>query len=75
MNIILLKTFAVGKEHSKEEWKTFIRQVVDMGLLTQTAGEYPVLKLNNNSWTVLRGQSQVELFEPVAKQAEASSAW
>jgi ATP-dependent DNA helicase RecQ len=68
----LLKTFAIGREHSKEEWKSFIRQAVDMGLLTQTAGEYPVLKLNNNSWPILRGQSQVELFGPAGKQAEAS---
>jgi ATP-dependent DNA helicase RecQ len=69
----LLKTFAIGQEHSKEEWKSFIRQAIDMGLLTQTSGEYPVLKLNSNSWQVLRGLSHVELFEPSVKQVKASS--
>jgi ATP-dependent DNA helicase RecQ len=68
----LLKTFAIGQEHSKEEWKALIRQVLEQGLLTQTSGEYPVLKLNSNSWQVLRGLLQVELFEPAVKQAEAS---
>lgn len=68
-----IKTFGVGQEYSKEEWKNILRQTIDQGLITQTAGEYPVLKLNANSWPVLRGQLQIELFEPLSKKVDLLS--
>ncbi|HMF71304.1 MAG TPA: RQC domain-containing protein, partial [Flavitalea sp.] len=64
-----LKTYGVGTEWDKDEWKRNIRQLIDMGLVTQTTGEYPVLKLNAGSWSVLRGFTKVELFEPAGKKA------
>ena len=64
-----LKTYGVGTEWDKDEWKRNIRQLIDMGLVTQTAGEYPVLKLNSSSWSILRGLTKVELFEPAGKKA------
>jgi ATP-dependent DNA helicase RecQ len=63
-----LKTYGIGADYSKEQWKTYIRQAVEMGLLVQSAGEYPVLTLNANSWNVLRGLQKVELYEPLSSQ-------
>ena len=68
-----LKTYGIGIEHTKDEWKTFIRQAVDMGLLVQTEGEFPILKLNASSWLVLKGQLKVELLEPLVKGSGSKS--
>jgi ATP-dependent DNA helicase RecQ len=42
-------------------------QLVDGGLLERTAGDRPVLKLNQASWTVMRGQRDVQLLQPKIK--------
>jgi len=40
---------------------------VDGGLLERTPGDRPVLKLNDASWDVMRGQRAVQLLEPKTK--------
>jgi ATP-dependent DNA helicase RecQ len=67
-----IKTFGVGNDLTKEEWKTYIRQCVEIGVLAQSAGEYPVLSLNAMSWNVLRGLQTVELYHPLSSRVTAS---
>lgn len=60
-----VKTFGIGTEWSREEWKTYIRQAINGGFLEQSAGAYPVLKLNQHSYAVLKGMLPVELLKPL----------
>lgn len=59
-----LKTFGVGKDISKEQWKQYGRELLQLGYLQQSAGEYPVLKLTDTSWGVLKGEEKVMLTAP-----------
>ena len=42
-------------------------QLIDDGLLERTSDERPVLRLNDASWEVLRGQRTVQLLQPKAE--------
>ncbi|RYG04074.1 MAG: DNA helicase RecQ [Chitinophagaceae bacterium] len=66
-----LKTYGVGKEWDKDEWKQNIRQLLDLGIAVQTEGQYPILKLSEASWAVLKGNHKVELFEPIVSSRRA----
>ena len=69
-----LKTYGVGKDLSKEEWRRIIKELIQLGLLNQTDGEYPVLTLSPKSEGVLRGQERVLLTEGEVKVAPARPA-
>lgn len=55
-----LKTYGIGKDISKEQWKQYARELIQLGYLQQAAGEYPLLQLTDTSWQVLRGEDKVE---------------
>ncbi|MDQ3535760.1 MAG: DNA helicase RecQ [Bacteroidota bacterium] len=55
-----LKTFSVGKDISKKDWQIYFRDFIDTGYL-KVEGKFPVLKLTDRSWKVLRGEEQVFL--------------
>ncbi|HET8809572.1 MAG TPA: RQC domain-containing protein, partial [Flavobacteriaceae bacterium] len=57
-----LKTYGVGKDLSKEDWKDYTRQLIDQEYLQQE-GEFPVLQLTDRGMKVLRGEEKVFLFE------------
>jgi ATP-dependent DNA helicase RecQ len=61
------------KEHRDRQVKDWIGQLVGSGLLDQTAAEYPVLKLNDDSWQVLRGRREVRLTRSGAATASRRS--
>jgi ATP-dependent DNA helicase RecQ len=44
-----------------------VYQLLDDGLLDRTADERPVLRLNEASWAVLRGNREVRLLQPRTK--------
>ena len=52
---------ACSEDHRDRQVKDWIGQLVGDGFLDQTADEYPVLKLNDESWQVLRGRREVRL--------------
>lgn len=56
-----IKTYAIGKDISKEQWKLFIRELIDKDYLRQSEGEYPVLGLTEKSHLLLKGQETVSL--------------
>ena len=56
-----LSTFGLLKEHRDRQVRDWIGQLVGEGLIDQTTDEYPVLKLNDDSWQVLRGRREVRL--------------
>jgi ATP-dependent DNA helicase RecQ len=63
-----LKTYGIGKELKKEDWQTVCQQLLRQGYLAQSDDRYPVLKLNDKSWKVLRGEQEVMLVVKKAKE-------
>jgi ATP-dependent DNA helicase RecQ len=56
-----LSTFGLLADHSLIEVKDWITQLVFEDVLSQTSDEYPTLRLNDESWRVMRGQREVRL--------------
>ncbi len=57
----LLSTHGIGKDKTPEEWKTLGRALLHQGLVAESDDGYRVLKLNKQSWTVLRKQQEVQI--------------
>ncbi|MCG8384252.1 MAG: DNA helicase RecQ [Cytophagales bacterium] len=60
-----LKTFGVGAELSKEDWRHYINELLQHGLLKRSQGQYPVLQLTDQSMKVLHGHESVTLTKAV----------
>lgn len=54
-----ISTFGIFKDHDKSLLEEFINYLISEGYVEQTAGSYPVLKLNEKSFDVLNGNIQV----------------
>lgn len=65
-----LKTFGIGKDISKEQWKVYIKDLLQAGYLVQSDGEYPTLKLNEKSWRILKGEERIQLIKSVIEKTE-----
>jgi ATP-dependent DNA helicase RecQ len=61
-----LSTYALMKGCSKNEIRDLIWQLVGQGYLEQTETEYPVLRLTAAARSVLRGEAEVRLRQPIA---------
>jgi ATP-dependent DNA helicase RecQ len=58
-----ISTFGIGKEHPKNAWLSFGKELIQRGLVHQELGKYPVLTLNEKSWEILKGQTTVFLTQ------------
>jgi ATP-dependent DNA helicase RecQ len=58
-----LTTFGLLKGHGKPDVRDRIYQLIGQGVLLQVGDEYPVLRLNEASWEVMRGQRQIRLVQ------------
>jgi ATP-dependent DNA helicase RecQ len=56
-----LSTYGLLKKHSQRELTDWVGQLIGLGLVDQTAGDYPILELNARSWEVMKDQRQVRL--------------
>jgi len=54
-----ISTFGIFKDYDKNLLEEFINYLISEGYIDQTAGSYPVLKLNEKSFDVLNGNIQV----------------
>jgi len=68
-----LSTFGLMREGGKAEIRDWIDQLLDEGLLVQSEGEYPVLKLNAASWAVMKGERKVRLVRLAAEKGTTRS--
>jgi ATP-dependent DNA helicase RecQ len=59
-----LPIYGIGKELSADEWQRIGRALLHQGLLSETTDGYPVLRLNELSWEVLRKERAVEIALP-----------
>ncbi|MBM4256711.1 MAG: DNA helicase RecQ [Deltaproteobacteria bacterium] len=62
-----VSTYGLLKGTNRKSLTNMLYQLLDNGLLDRTTDEHPVLKLNDASWTVMRGQRQVQLRRPKAE--------
>ena len=53
---------------SKADVRDWVYQLMGQGVLLQVGDEYPLLRLNESSWEVMRGQRQVRLVRMVRRK-------
>lgn len=63
-----ISTYGIMKDFSKEELTTFINTLISHGYVNQEEGTYPVLKLNNKSVKVIKGEEKVKFKETLVKE-------
>ncbi len=59
-----LSTYGLLRDLPKKQVQSMVYQLLDQGVLERTTDDRPVLKLNEASWNVLRGQRTVKLKRP-----------
>ena len=69
----LLKTYGIGKDVSRDHWKNYVRQMLQLNYLQQSESEYPVLQLNETSLQILKGELKVRLVKSVTERKEPTS--
>ncbi|MFH1122020.1 MAG: DNA helicase RecQ [Bacteroidota bacterium] len=57
------KTWGAGKDTTEAEWYDVFNQLIAQGLLDITEGQYPVLRLNDQSREILKGINSVQLLK------------
>jgi ATP-dependent DNA helicase RecQ len=62
-----LSTYGLLKDCRKPDVRDWIYQLISQNVLLQVGDEYPVLKLNEASWEVMRGERTVRLMQPVRR--------
>ena len=67
-----LSTFGLLSGTDQRAAENLVHQLLDQELLARTAGDRPVVILNDRSWEVLRGARQVVLLEPKAGRARTT---
>ncbi len=74
-----LSTYGLLADLPRKAVTTMVHQLLDQRLLDRTPDDRPVLKLNDTSWAVLRGQRAVQLVQPrqgpVAKTRFDEDSW
>lgn len=68
-----LKTFGVGKDISKDQWKSYIREMLQGKYLEMQGDEFPVLKLTPSSAGVLTGQTKVMMVKSAVVKERSSA--
>ena len=58
-----LSTYGIMKDYSNDELKVFINTLISHGYIDYVEGTYPVIKLNNRSVKVLKGDEEVQFKE------------
>src|SRR5215471_74798 len=61
-----LPTFGVGKEHSRNEWRSIFRQLYAAGILSLDITGYGRWTIPQAGRAVLKGQAKIELRRPAA---------
>jgi ATP-dependent DNA helicase RecQ len=63
-----LSVYGIGKQRSQDDWRLLVRALIHQGLVEEFGHEFPVLRLNEASRAVLKGERKV-MFA-VAPKAE-----
>lgn len=63
-----LSTYGLLKEHDRLVIQDWIRQLVGHGALVVEGDEYPILRLNDASWEIMKGRRSVSLTQPTLRE-------
>jgi len=67
-----LTTFGIGREHSRNEWAAFARELMRQGLLAQNAGGFPTVDLTPEGMAALKDRRKITLTRPRGTQQPAA---
>ena len=67
-----VKSHGIGREFTKEQWRSLASEMINTGLLDVSGAQYPVLKLNAMSRKILTGTERIELVCPEGFTPEAA---
>ncbi|MCC3421366.1 MAG: DNA helicase RecQ [Microcoleus sp. PH2017_07_MST_O_A] len=56
-----LSTYGIGKDRTADEWKKLSRSLINQGFLDEKTDGFPILKLNEKSWEIMKRQRTVEI--------------
>jgi ATP-dependent DNA helicase RecQ len=56
-----LSTYGIGAGRSQDDWRMVLRALLHQGLLSESHDGFPVLQLNADSRSVLRGERRLQL--------------
>ncbi|MEM7769742.1 MAG: DNA helicase RecQ [Cyanobacteria bacterium P01_A01_bin.37] len=59
-----LSTYGIGTDHTAEQWRSLGRSLLHQRLVEETSDGFPTLKLNAQSWEVMRKQTSVMIAIP-----------
>ena len=59
-----LSTYGIGTDHTAEQWRSLGRSLLHQRLMDETTDGFPTLKLNDQSWEVMRKQRSVMIAIP-----------
>ena len=68
-----LSTYGLLRNFSKSQVAGTVFQLIDQDLLSRTGDDYPVLKLNEASWRVLRAERRVMLLPQRSRRVKQTS--
>ncbi len=60
-----ISTYGIGKELGRPQWASVGRELMRLGYLAQSEGEYPTLELTAEGVEVLRSRSPIQLTKPL----------
>ncbi len=69
-----IKTYGAGADLSKKDWRRYLDDLLHLDYLKKDEGKFPILKLTDKSWPVLRGEEKVMLIESVSEREETGTA-
>ncbi|TXD53301.1 MULTISPECIES: DNA helicase RecQ [unclassified Polaribacter] len=61
-----LKTYGIGKDISFFDWRDYVIQMANQGLIEIMYAESSALKITNIGWKVLKGEKTIRLTTPVS---------
>ncbi len=61
-----LSTYGIGREHTRNEWGSIGRELMRLGLLGQSAGQFPTIELTHEGAAALKERRKITLTRPMA---------
>ncbi len=61
-----LSTYGIGKDLPRAEWAAIARELLRLGLVQQTAGEYPQWEITEHGLEALKSRRMISLTKPLA---------
>ena len=65
-----LSTYGIGKEHSRTEWQSIGRELIRLGLCSQSAERLSTVELSHDGASWLKSKTALSLTRPIATKAK-----